>query len=92
VSQCGAGLEDDRSIGGVFVNCAPQSTAAAEVSGGNLNTHVTVRSSITGALGDEIDCTSGDGCVVALVRVERGGGVTVLSAPLSFGAAGASES
>jgi hypothetical protein len=90
VSQCGAGVADDQSIGGVFVNCAPSATQAVDVQGGNLDAHVELSSSITGALGDEIDCTAGDGCVVALVRVETGGEVTILTAPLSFGAAAAS--
>jgi pimeloyl-ACP methyl ester carboxylesterase len=86
VSQCGAAVEEDQTLGGVFVNCAPSATQEAEVQGGNLDAHVTVNSTITGALGDEIDCTAGDGCVAALVRVERDGQVTVLTAPLSFGA------
>jgi pimeloyl-ACP methyl ester carboxylesterase len=85
VSQCGAAVTDDRTIGGVFTNCAPEATAPVEVTGGNLDAQLTVNSAITGALGDEIDCTAGDGCVAALVRVERGGEVTVLTAPLSFG-------
>jgi pimeloyl-ACP methyl ester carboxylesterase len=86
VTQCGAAVADDHSIGSVFVNCAPEATAPAEVAGGALNTHLTVSTAITGALGDDIDCTAGDGCVVALVRVERGGEVSVLTAPLSFAA------
>jgi pimeloyl-ACP methyl ester carboxylesterase len=87
VAQCGAGVADDRTLGGVFTNCAPPGEGAAvEVRGGAVDAHITVNSAITGALGDEIDCTAGDGCVVALVRLESGGEVTVLPAPLTFGA------
>jgi hypothetical protein len=71
----------------VFTNCAPPGEGAAvEVAGGAVDTNITVNSAITGALGDEIDCTSGDGCVVALVRLESGGEVTALTSPLTFGA------
>ena len=87
VAQCGAALEDDATIGGVFTHCAaPAAGAVVEVQDGVLDTDIVVRSAITGILGDEIDCTTAAGaCVVALARVESGGGVTVLTAPLSFG-------
>jgi pimeloyl-ACP methyl ester carboxylesterase len=86
VAQCGAALEEDATIGGVFTYCAPPAAGAVvEVQDGVLDTDVVVRSAITGILGDEIDCTTAGACVVALARVESGGAVTVLTAPLSFG-------
>jgi pimeloyl-ACP methyl ester carboxylesterase len=84
-TQCGAGVEDDHSVLGVFTNCTPPAGEAVDVQGGTVDTNVTVSSAITSVLGDEIDCTTGDGCVVALTRVEEGGEVSVITAPLSFG-------
>jgi hypothetical protein len=85
VAQCGAGIADDPTVLGVFTHCEPQpGEGAVEVRGGLVDTHVVVRSSITSVLGDEIACTAGDGCVVALVRVEAAGSVTAFTAPLSF--------
>ena len=86
LTQCGAGIEDDPSIGGFFTHCAGRDDAAVEVQGGAVDASLVVRSTITGILGDEVDCTAAGACVVALARVERGGEVTVLTAPLSFGA------
>ena len=88
VAQCGAGVEDDPTLLGFFTNCAPgDGEATVEVRGGVVDTDLVVSSAITSALGDEVDCTAAGACVVALARVESGGEVTVLTAPLSFGAA-----
>jgi pimeloyl-ACP methyl ester carboxylesterase len=86
LTQCGAGIEDDPSIGGVFTHCAAREDAAVQVQGGALDADLVVGSTITGILGDEIDCATAGACVVALARVESGGEVTVMTAPLSFGA------
>lgn len=84
VTQCSAGVEDGPTLLGIFANCAPDGDAV-EVRGGIVDTDIVVRSTITSALGDDIDCTVADACVVALGRVESEGEVTVLTAPLSFG-------
>jgi pimeloyl-ACP methyl ester carboxylesterase len=87
VAQCGSGVEDGPSLLGFFTNCAPRDgDATVEVRGGVVDTDIVVSAAITSVLGDEIDCTVGDACAVALARVESGGEVTVLTAPLSFAA------
>ncbi|HEY8524586.1 MAG TPA: alpha/beta fold hydrolase [Acidimicrobiales bacterium] len=85
LTQCGAGIRDEQTILGLFTHCTDRAGEPVEVRGGTLDAEIAVRSSITAILGEEIDCTGGDGCVVALARVERDGQVTVLTAPLSFG-------
>jgi pimeloyl-ACP methyl ester carboxylesterase len=86
LTQCGAAVEDDPSLLAFFTACAPRDDATVEVANGLVDTDLVVRSSITGILGDEIDCTTEGTCVAALARVESTGDVTVLTAPLSFAA------
>jgi pimeloyl-ACP methyl ester carboxylesterase len=84
LTQCGAGIDDDRSIVGLFTQCALQSGSGVEVEGGVVDADIEVHSAITNAVGDDLDCTPADACVVALARLEPTGAVTVHTAPLSF--------
>lgn len=84
LAQCGAGIDEDPSIVGLFTNCALQTATGVEVAGGTLDTDITVTSDMASVLGDDIDCAPAGACVVALARLESDGRVTVHSAPLSF--------
>jgi hypothetical protein len=84
LTQCGADVADDPGLLAFFTACAPRDDATVEVAGGVVDTDLVVRSSITGILGDEIDCATDGACVAALARVESTGELTVLTAPLLF--------
>jgi pimeloyl-ACP methyl ester carboxylesterase len=86
LTQCGADLEDDRTIAGIFLDCALLGATGVEVQDGTVDTDITVRSAISNVFGDAIDCTAAGACVVALARLESTGQITAITAPLSFGA------
>jgi pimeloyl-ACP methyl ester carboxylesterase len=86
LSQCGAGIVADPSIAGVFTHCSLQSASVVEVQDGAFSGDIEVHSAVTGILGDEVDCTAADACVVALVRVESTGALSAHTAPLTFAA------
>ncbi|HEV7760670.1 MAG TPA: alpha/beta fold hydrolase [Acidimicrobiales bacterium] len=85
LTQCGAGIEHDPSIAGIFTQCALQTAAAVPITDGTVDTGIVVQSAITSVLGDDIDCTPAGACVVALARIESTGALTVHTAALSFG-------
>jgi hypothetical protein len=85
LTQCGAGIEDDLSIAGIFTQCALQTAAGVAVPDGTVDADIVVQSAISSVLGDDIDCAPAGACVVALARVESTGALTVHTAPLSFG-------
>ena len=84
LTQCSADIVEDASIAGLFTECALLTAAGVDVQDGTVDTDIVVHSAISSVLGDDIDCTPADACVVALARLESTGAVTVHAAPLSF--------
>ncbi len=83
VSQCGRGVLDDPTIRGVFVHCA--GGGPAEVTGGVVDTTITVRSTITPPIGPPVDCHAApDACLVVLARAEQDGTTSLHTTPIAF--------
>ena len=83
VAQCGRGILDEPTIRGVFTHCA--GGGPAEVTGGDVDTTITVRSTITPPIGPPVNCnTAPDACVVALARVEQDGTTSLHATPIAF--------
>jgi hypothetical protein len=85
LAQCGRAIVDDVSILGVFTHCVGAGAGPAEVTGGEVEAAVTVRSTITPLTGTPVDCAAApDACVVVLARVEQDGTTSVHAAPIAF--------
>lgn len=86
LAECGAAIADDPTLLGVFTHCGTSVGGPAAVDDfAPYSQDTTVDGSLEPILGGSTDCTAGPGtCVMALLRMERTGKVTVHTAPLSF--------
>lgn len=86
LAQCDAGILVDRTLLGVFTHCAGVPGGGPGDIGGSTVSHpVEVAADLEKILGGTTDCTAAAGnCVVALLRMELDGGITVHSAALTF--------
>jgi len=83
VGQCGRGVLDDPTIRGVFAHCA--GGGPAEVTGGEVDTTITVRSTITPPTGPPVNCNAApDACLVVLARVEQDSTTSLHATPIAF--------
>ncbi|HEX8803424.1 MAG TPA: neocarzinostatin apoprotein domain-containing protein, partial [Acidimicrobiales bacterium] len=86
VGQCAADIVDDPSIVGVFSRCVvPPGAGPLAVPGSTFAIDVTVAATIDPVLGGPVDCTAGAGaCVLAIVRPEADGTITVHAVPIGI--------
>jgi hypothetical protein len=85
LAECDAGLLDQRTLLGVFTHCGAAVDGPVEVPGSTLSLPVAVAASVERILGGTTDCRAPAGaCVVALMRLEFDGSLSLHTTPLSF--------